>query len=318
MKRFRIHFAVFAVVGFSTFAEAADVRTLNGILLEGHTKGTHVAFAPDGRTLLSTSEDKTGRLWNVETSTTIRIMDLGERAHAAAFSPDGQWLALRVGDGVKILDAATLRLEHLLESKTAGIPQVAFSRDSRLVTSGDSMRTLRVWETVTGKLLHTLKGTTNHLVHGVAFLPDGTGVLGATGDGVGGTGDVTLWDLKSGKMRWRHSDRQVWRVTTTPDGSTVVFNTVYQRIGLLDAQTGKLSREFETSDDSRGVAVSPNGKWLAATARKTVEIWELATGRLAMRLVGHENWVTSLSFSTDSRWLATGSSDKTLRVWDLE
>jgi WD40 repeat protein len=319
MKTVTIYLAVLSVLGFSTFAlEAADVRTLTGILLEGHTGGTHVAFAPDARTLFSASEDNTGRLWNVETAETIGRLDLGEQKHAAAFSPDGRWLALRGGEGVKLLHATTLEVERVLESKTAGIPPVTFSRDSSLVASGDSMSTLRVWETATGKLLHTFKGTTNHLVFGVAFLPDGTGVVGAAGDGVGGAGDVTLWDSKSGKIRWRHSDRQVWKVTTTPDGSHVVFNTVYRRIGLLDAQTGKLSREFETSDVSRGVAVSPDGKWLAATARKTVEIWELATGRLAMRLVGHENWVTSLAFSADNRWLATGSSDKTVRVWELE
>jgi WD40 repeat protein len=49
----------------------------------------------------------------------------------------------------------------------------------------------------------------------------------------------------------------------------------------------------------------------------TIRVVELATGRIVRVLKGHEDGVTSVALSPDAKWLASGSWDKSVRIWDL-
>ena len=48
-----------------------------------------------------------------------------------------------------------------------------------------------------------------------------------------------------------------------------------------------------------------------------VDIWDARTGELLETLRGHGNGVQSVSFTPDGRGLVSGSSDKTLKYWDV-
>src|SRR5262249_26720780 len=67
------------------------------------------------------------------------------------------------------------------------------------------------------------------------------------------------------------------------------------------------------------VAFSPNGKTLALASREaTVQLWDVATGKLLKTLKGHSSAVTAVAFSPDGRTLASGSVDHTVRLWNVE
>jgi WD40 repeat protein len=66
------------------------------------------------------------------------------------------------------------------------------------------------------------------------------------------------------------------------------------------------------------VAFSPDGRLLASgSSRKTVWLWDPASGEHRRTLAGHAGTVNGVAFSPDGRLLASGSDDKTVRLWDL-
>ncbi|WP_373534009.1 protein kinase [Microcoleus sp.] len=85
----------------------------------------------------------------------------------------------------------------------------------------------------------------------------------------------------------------------------------YTKISLAQTLSGH-------SDAVLSVAFSPDGKVLASGSYdKTIELWEVATGRKITSLTGHSNYVLSVAFSPDGRVLASGSFDKTIKLWEV-
>ena len=65
------------------------------------------------------------------------------------------------------------------------------------------------------------------------------------------------------------------------------------------------------------IALSADGKLVAAVGGENAMIWDTATGTILAKLAGHRGPVLSAAFSGDRRTLATGGQDSTVVVWDV-
>jgi len=113
----------------------------------------------------------------------------------------------------------------------------------------------------------------------------------------------------------------------TADGKQLVSASVDKTIRIWDLATGKTVRmirgEMSPGDPGKiyTMALSPNGKWLAAggwTGSNEIRLYDFATGELVTLLKGHGNVVHGLAFSPDSKYLISGAGDSDAIIWDVE
>lgn len=148
-------------------------------------RSTNVAFSPDGRQLLVTSVFGSARLFDIRTRKLLRVLASGSAArpgpeafYAAAFSPDGETIAVAGSRDVRLWDVASgsERLPRL-SGHTSVLGSVAYSADGRRVLTASSDGTTRVWDAKTGAMLSVLSRHAGRVNH-AAFLSDGSIVSG--------------------------------------------------------------------------------------------------------------------------------------------
>ncbi|WP_249268059.1 WD40 repeat domain-containing protein [Microcystis aeruginosa FBCC-A68] len=284
--------------------------------LEGHDSYVQsVNFSPDGKTLVSGSDDGTIKLWNVETGKEIRTLK-GHDGYVSSvnFSPDGKTLVSGSLQTIKLWNVETGEEILTLKGHDNGVNSVNFSPDGKTLVSGSNDETIKLWNVKTGQKIRTLKGHDNW-VNSVNFSPDGKTLVSGSNDKT-----IKLWNVKTGEeiLTLKGHDSYVQSVNFSPDGKTLVSGSDDGTIKLWDVKTGEEIRTLKGHDGYvRSVNFSPDGKTLVSGSWQTIELWNVETGQEIRTLYGNDSFVNSVNFSPDGKTLVSGSNDKTIKLWNL-
>jgi WD40 repeat protein len=291
----------------------------------------HLAFSPDGKGLASGGDwDTSVYVWDVP-SGRIRHRFNGHRcsATALAFSPDSALLA--TGEGcrwcppgddwetqVRIWDLSRGQLLRQVPAHRKSIWTVAFSPDGKTLASGGSGGNVRLWDVATGARIAQVPARE---CRQLACARDGTWLLAERERG------MSIWqaDLKE-KLRDIGVAQRYAGWLEGGRGPQVFALTFEGGARLWDASTGIEVRSVTIPREARTAvahirAISPDGKLLAGTYDQplstVVVLWGSESGRVLARLPGHTGRITALTFSPDSKVLASGSEDTTILLWDV-
>lgn len=287
-----------------------------------------VAYSADGQWLITGAADGNCERPNaargvkvVSTATQEQVLELEDAEKAGwcvAADPKGKHFAGGADDGtVRIWDARTGRMVHLLECHKSGVKALAFSPDGGRLATASHDGTAAVWDVATGRRLATT-GTHNWLrVTGVAFSPDGATL--ATTESYG---PVRLWNADTGRPL--HPD---W---STPGTMTAALASPDGRLLATSSEDGSV-RFWDFGGPApvvrggpavhgtlvRTLTFSPSGQRLASgTDDGHLTMWDPVDGQKLSQRRGHTGAIDRVTFSPDGRRLATASVDGASKLWD--
>jgi WD40 repeat protein/nucleoside phosphorylase/tetratricopeptide (TPR) repeat protein len=324
--------------------------------LIGHSSSvTGCAVTPDGRRVVSASQDHTLKVWDFDSGRCLATLQgHADLVSACAVTPDGRRLVSASHDHtLKVWDLDSGRPLAILRGHTEGVSACALTSDGRRVVSASYDQTLKVWDLDSGRTLATLQrhagrvsacaappdgpravsASEDHMLKGrdldiryirytppaLAFAvpPDGRRVVSASWDNT-----LTVRDFESGRTLATlqgHTGLVAW-CAVTPDGRHVVSKSWDKTIKVWDLDSDHTIATLH--GHTFGVlacAVTPTGRRAVLESwDKTIKVWDLDSGHTIANLQGHTDRVLACAVTPDGRRLISTSDDRTLKVWDLD
>ncbi|ODQ79231.1 hypothetical protein BABINDRAFT_162268 [Babjeviella inositovora NRRL Y-12698] len=217
--------------------DGAD-HNLHSRRLVGHSGSVYgVSFSPDNRYLLSSSEDKTTRLWSLDTYTAL-VSYKGHNAPVwdVKFSPYGFYFATASHDQTaRLWSCDHIYPLRIFAGHLNDVDCVEFHPNSTYLFTGSSDKTCRMWDINKGNSTRIFIGHTG-VVNCMAVSPDGRWLASAGEDCT-----INVWDIGSGrrlKSMRGHGKATITSLSFSREGSVLVSGSTDNSIRVWDIKRG--------------------------------------------------------------------------------
>ncbi|WP_372369701.1 protein kinase [Candidatus Uabimicrobium sp. HlEnr_7] len=261
---------------------------------------TFIAFFHDGEKLVSTSTDKTIRIWDIASGQQISQILHSDSIFRADLHLDSQRMAFSSQHNVGIVDLMTSKVVAQI-GEDSKVTDVRYSDDVLAYSSHDS--TIKLWDKNLNNIRKVLVGHKG-IVNRFIFASRGKMISGAN------DGTIKIWDTDTGKY-----------TVSSKHLSSVLYLAHHPHKNMWCSVTSgeiklwkddKFTRPFSGHVKEFFYHASTN-KYTATSSKEEVRIWDIYSGKNIAIIAQKE--AKRITFSKDSKILALSGND--VQLWDL-
>jgi WD40 repeat protein len=275
------------------------------VVLAGHTDVvTSAVFSPDGKRIVTTSQDHTARVWDAVSGTPLAQLPHEGPVWYASFSPDSnQIITSSASNRARIWDVTSGKLIKDLthgDKVTSNVLSASYSPDGSHIVTVSSDGTAWIWD------LHTATAT--------AQLQDGIETL----DMIKMVQARVVAELRSpgNQSNIVPLMSAIRQAAFSPDSRSMVTSSANGEAAVWDALSGRRLYSLKHDGPVSSASFSLDGtRIVTASKDSTARMWASSDGRELARL-DHSSPVSQAIFSPDGKTIATASDDGTARIWD--
>jgi WD40 repeat protein len=323
--------AVSDVVDLRAVGDTLTVKEKPFLMLDtnGHSSAIRsLVFTPDGRYVLTSSADKTIRVWDLASGESIRTLRLAIGhgvdgvINALNITPDGQRIAFGIVDVVQrttadhpapvyLVNLSDGRVERTFDKLTNLISALVISADGKRLAAGSANGEVAIWDVASGKLEHYTHSHAAGIRH-LALSPDGSRMLTLAENQTSG-----IWSVDSTKASFILSNGknlEVRSIAWSHNGQRLAAGLRDGTVVLLTAE-GKLIKPMAAAkSDINILAFSPDDRELLLMGvpmenDRACRILNLETGKVRLEVPFHNNTVLAGSYSPDGQLAATSGGN---------
>lgn len=299
--------------------------------LIGHTSSVQSAsYSKDGKYIVSSATDKTIRIWDTETKNCVKKIQVPISQKQVCFSPDGSHLlsfsdkeltAWNAETGERIFKFSKRHhLEYILNS-------AKYNPDGTIITLSDN-KTIYNIDGITGELIGEIDKESANI--------DGTKNYGIWKDASWQDNQFVALSLRNGVARvWRlmseYNTQQLIQYLNgdlsnesefvfSPDGHYIAAISGYHKLyiwKIFPNDFCSIKRELSFTDNLvyRRGKIYNGGDLALIKLKDCIKAWNIHTGKY-VQTFWTKDYIASISFN--NKYVATGSSDGTISIWDVE
>lgn len=284
------------------------------MVLRGHSSPVcHLSMSPDMSQLVSTSLDRSIRVWGIPSGqSSLCLTDVAGYPSATSCTQDGRVIAaLADGVDVSVIDVFTrMRLSVLRCEKY--VQHLLFSSDGHRVATKCSDGSILVWESLSGREL--LRITEADSVSTIAIAPNGNCIVFIDSDRT-----LRVKYLDTGHEISVAKDVGPCKMAFSPDGALIAYDSVGELVVYgVSARCEVVRISPDRAPFICALAWSPDGRCVVTGDWSgEIVVWDASTGQPINSFGGEGQGVECLALSRDGGLLFAGLRDTTIRGWDM-